>query len=179
MGTLRDTFNEYVSDVDTDTDTSSDTDTEDIGWNTITVNAPDRTSVVVRFDHDPGLTTTYDVETYAIDLDDQPLEILEVKYDPTEHTATLTTGEQTLGVSYHLQILDEGEIVQGIEATFLSADTATFWATDFSDSTFGQYQVTADRVAVGDRCVAYVEKGSGSCSEPVMKTAEILLVFCI
>ncbi len=78
----------------------------------------------------------------------------EVVFDTTANTLTLTTEKQKLGVQYTLSIAAPGNELDLAFANFLSADTATFWATDFANN-FQDYQVVARREAVGQHIVVY------------------------
>jgi hypothetical protein len=70
-----------------------------------------------------------------------------------DQALVLTTEKQKLGVSYDLAIAAPGSDFDLETGTFLAADTAVFWATDFQD--FSDFEVTALRVGVGEHVVLY------------------------
>jgi hypothetical protein len=117
------------------------------------VRAPDETTIVIAV----GGTFTSGHPTvpsmYAIDSDVGPLAVGEVTFDAESGEILLTTAKQKLGIEYTLQIKAPGNDLDLESATFLSADTATFWATDFTD--FSDFQVVARREAVGEHVVVY------------------------
>jgi hypothetical protein len=121
------------------------------------VRAPDEHSVAVEFTSDPGdaleSALAYAIDSAAVG----PLAVDSVSYDPATHVATLGTPRQKLGIEYTLTITSPGSTVDGEGASFLSADTARFLATDFGS--FEKYELVADRLAVGDRTVVYLEQG--------------------
>ncbi|MDP8254771.1 MAG: hypothetical protein P9M14_03395 [Candidatus Alcyoniella australis] len=139
-----------------------DDDDDDLGpWDGIELeqlSAPDEYSVVIVFSVDPSTALAGDVRTYQISSEIHELEIESVTYDAETARATLTTGKQKLGLQYTLQAggTDPG---QGVGGDFWSADTAQLWAVDFSTPDFDEYQLTAQRAAVGDYGVVYVEQG--------------------
>lgn len=81
------------------------------------------------------------------------LTVGEVTYDAATKTVTLVTSKQKLGIEYHVTIVAPGHPLDLAIGKFLSADTAKFWATDFSD--FSDFEVVAERVGVGENIVLY------------------------
>lgn len=121
------------------------------------VSAPDQESVVVTFASDVASLATVDV---AITSDVVPPLVVQSKtYDPATRTLTLQTAKQKLGATYEIALVAEGQPHDGLSADFIAADTATFWASDFGSPVFADYQVTANRAAVGTRGVIYIEEG--------------------
>ena len=148
------TDDDDTGDDDDDDDTGDDDDTTlpdevDIDW----ANAPDEYTIVVRFTEDLGDFAS-DKNNYSVSFAKGSLSIEEVEYVAVQKTATLTTAKQKLGMEYTITFTIEG-VTPAFES-FMSADTAQFWAIDFSD--YSEYQLTANRAGVGDKCVIYVEK---------------------
>jgi hypothetical protein len=117
------------------------------------VRAPDETTIVIEIQGafssgHPTAPAMYEIESAV-----GPLAVGEVTFDAEAGEILLTTAKQKLGVEYTLQIKAPGNDVDLASASFLSADTATFWATDFTD--FSDYQVVARREAVGEHVVVY------------------------
>jgi hypothetical protein len=121
------------------------------------VHAPDQYSVVVELEGDVPHDVVGMPDTYALTSAVGGLDILGMTYDTTTSLVTLMTSKQKLGVEYEVALSNPGGALDGARAPFLSADTAVFWATDFSN--FQDYQLTADRAAVGAVSVVYVEQG--------------------
>ena len=144
-----------------DDDDDDDDDTTTVDWADISlesVNAPDEYSVSVTFDDNPGSDAAEVVSIYEITSPaNGNLSVTGAQYDIPSRTVTLTTGKQKLGVTYTLTVNPgtKGNLTDD----FMSADTAVFWAVDFSSSSFPQYQVTAYRAGVGDSVVIYIEQG--------------------
>jgi hypothetical protein len=162
------------TDTDTDTDTDMDTDTDtgtgvDGSWDGIaleSVDAPDEFTVLVGFAGAPPAADAADVAIYALTSDVGALAVQSVVYDEAAHEAALTTDKQKLGITYTLTVTPPVDGAAALEEDFLSADTATFWVVDFAS--YDYYQIVANRNAVGDNAVAYVEQGMyGDGSWPV------------
>jgi hypothetical protein len=96
---------------------------------------------------------------YELTSDFGPLTVDSAELDPSGPAIVLTTEPQKLGVKYHLAIKAPGNPLDLQIGTFLSADTATFWASDFGDPNFAPYQVNANRAAVGEHVVIYMADG--------------------
>ncbi|MBW2524158.1 MAG: hypothetical protein JRI23_08280 [Deltaproteobacteria bacterium] len=126
---------------------------------TVQAHAPDETSVEVRFNVEADAPQLSSADAYVIASEQGPLHVAAVSAGADGRTFTLTTEKQKLGVTYQLSVDVPGEAVDGLEDSFLAADTASFWATDFSSPHYPDYTVEAERVVVGDHCVLYVEKG--------------------
>ena len=152
-----------IIDGDTDEESVAETETVEIvdypltGWEgvTITANAPDDTTVKVVFSRNPGEADCTNQFYYVFSADVPLFDIEDINYDAATATALITTSRQPLGIEYTLTML-KGD---NPSDSFLSADTKTFWVTDFSSSAYDQYQITTNRVAVSDTSVAYVEQG--------------------
>lgn len=116
--------------------------------------APDETTVLISLGggevEPPSATNAYTLESTK-----GALTVGEVSYDAATRTITLTTSQQKLGVEYTLQILSPGHPLDLQTAKLWSADTATFWATDFGSPSFEDYEVVAERVGVGENIVVY------------------------
>lgn len=117
--------------------------------------APDEFTVVVNFDGTfsngfPSQSGMYTLTSLVgpIDVVGDPV------LDASAGTITLTTEKQKLGVNYTVTVKAPGNELDLKFASFPSADTATFWATDFDDD-FSDYQVVARREAVGEHVVIY------------------------
>jgi hypothetical protein len=126
------------------------------------VHAPTRESVAVVFRQAPGEALARELSSYSLRLGQDIAAIESLTYDPTTRTATLQTEKQTLGLSYMLEILHEGEPVPGLTAAFPTADTAAFWVVDWTRPGTAQQEIVAHRAAVGKKCVLYVEHGQPS-----------------
>ncbi|MBW1808904.1 MAG: hypothetical protein JRJ87_11990 [Deltaproteobacteria bacterium] len=138
------------------------------GGNCLTIEiaaAPNRTEVRVRFDSDVDAQLAENAEAYSVTSPAGDLQIGFPKYDPLARTVSLVSGKQVLGVKYKLSI-DVGAEGGLLEAEFWSADTARLWVVDFSSPSYEQYQLTADRVGVGDNCVVYIEQGQAAGDVP-------------
>jgi hypothetical protein len=116
------------------------------------VHAPDEFTVVAQLEG-TGVVAPETASAYVIDSDFGTLAVTNIVYDAAANTITLTTDKQKLGVNYYLTIKAPGNLLDLETAQFLSADTATFWATDLI--TFEDYEVVANRVGVGELAVAY------------------------
>lgn len=97
------------------------------------------------------------MESYVVDSDRGPLEVLGLEVDVATETLTITTSPQKLGVTYTLTIAAPESPFDGYQAQFLAADTVELWATEFDG--FTDYRVKARRVTVGEHAVLYVEEG--------------------
>lgn len=149
---------DQLTDLETDTSTAD----TDLGWQGVTLTslkAPTRTTVEVIFGQDPGSELAGQLKSYSLRRGEDALAIEEATYDPDTRTARLTTQTQVLGISYMLEILEQGEPVSGLTGVFRSADTATFWVADWNRPGMEELQITARREAIGDKCVIYVEQG--------------------
>jgi len=141
---------------DTDDDTGAPATWDDMSI--LAVNAPDGYSIRLELDGNPPAAEAGDPLSYGVDSSWGGLDVEDAEFDPETGVVELTTERQKLGVTYELTILDgEGEPIDGLTADFLSADTFAFWVVDFQ--TYAQYQVVAERFAVGTYSVVYVEQG--------------------
>ncbi len=118
--------------------------------------APTRTTVRLVLSALPDVTPL-DVAAYALTSSRGPVAVEAVELDPAGPAVLLTTAPQKLGIDYTVKISDPGGPLDSATATFPSADTATFWASDFAD--FSDYEVTASRRAVGQHVVVYLVDG--------------------
>jgi hypothetical protein len=129
-----------------------------LGWENVTISsvtAPDRYTVQIIFSRHPGNGPS-SLSIYSV----SGLSLNSVVYDSDLAIATIITEKQKLGWTYEITI-DNGEKVPGdLTKSFLSAESAKFWATDFSD--FSEYQLTANRAAVGENVVIYIEEGENA-----------------
>lgn len=117
------------------------------------VRAPDETTIVLQVIGSLSAGHPSAPAMYSVDSEVGPLAVGEVSFDAEAGEITLRTATQKLGVDYTLQIKAPGHALDLASATFPSADTATFWATDFSD--FSDFEVVAYREAVGEHVVVY------------------------
>jgi hypothetical protein len=117
------------------------------------VSAPTRTSVMIQVGRQapPGADA---LSNYVIQSVWGDLEVLDA--ERVGDALLLTTAPQKLGVEYHLELDIDGLYVG---EHFLAADTATFWASDLTTPEIDQLHITAERVAVGEHAVVYVEEG--------------------
>jgi len=120
-----------------------------------TARAPTEYTVAVAFTG--GLPDwASDVGRYALGGGGGELAIESLSADAATGEVMLTTARQKLGVDYTLTIVtDEGDETR----TFPSADTASFWASDFSSPNFDDVKVEAARAVVGTHGVIYLELG--------------------
>jgi hypothetical protein len=152
-----DTDTDVDADADTDADTDTDSDTEP-EWTGVTLDdvyAPDEYTVIVEFAGGPPAAEAGEAALYGLTEGADDLAIEAIEYDAGEQVATLTTAKQKLGVTYTLAVAPPEE-TPPLTADFLSADTATFWVVDFA--TYEYEQIVADRRAVGEHGVAYIEQ---------------------
>jgi hypothetical protein len=126
------------------------------GVTILSARAPDRTSVTVTFSRDPGRAAAEVLGLYTIEGTGGELVVEAVTYDPATATATLQTAKQKLGVEHTVFVTDAAIPAGPLRADFFSADTALLWTTDLM--TYEERQVTAVRVAIGERCVVYIEE---------------------
>lgn len=119
-----------------------------------TLRAPDRTSVRIEVTSGVNDAPTTP-ESYVFTSEHGPLSAKTVTWDAGAKVITLETENQKLGVEYTLVIA--GGDVDGLGGKMMAADTATFWATDFE--TFKNFQITAERVGVGEHVVLYLVPG--------------------
>jgi len=143
-------------------DDSGDDDTGSNAWNGVSienVDAPNELTVNVAFNGDPGKAAAEDLSVYSIDSSVGSLTLTAAQYNPLTKTVQLTSKKQKLGITYTLIITPGENSKEGLTEDFISADTAQFWATDFSSPNFPDYQLTADRAAVGTYSVIYIEQG--------------------
>lgn len=121
--------------------------------------APDEYTVEIQLAgtfSDLALTSP---ETFVIESSrGRRLEVVAAEYEPVTGVVTLETERQKLGVTYDLTFATDGAL-QALSAHFPSADTARLWANNFGAENFPSYEVIAERVAVGEHCVVYVEQG--------------------
>ncbi len=119
------------------------------------VSAPDRYTIRLDLSWLPPDGIAGEIERYAITGSHGDLEILGLEIDD-ENSVWLTTTEQKLGVTYTIDFdADSYRIVE----TFPSADRVTLWAAAIGDPNVSQIEVHAQRVAVGEHVVIYVEEG--------------------
>lgn len=137
-----------------------------VGVGITDVRAPDEYRVIVTLDRDTGPTAPAVVASFSLASGAGDLAVLGASYDAGQRQVTLETDRQKLGVTYTLTIETGPEAGADLDATFLAADTARFWVTDFADPDFGDYEITANRVGVGDHAVAYVEQGFDATDTP-------------
>lgn len=122
----------------------------------VDLRAPERTTV--RIDVTAAVVgAPMSPAAYAFSSEHGPLEVTAVAWDAGAKAILLETAKQKLGVEYTLTIQAPGDPLDGLGGAMLAADTAVFWATDFS--TFEPYELVAERVGVGERVVLYVETG--------------------
>jgi len=132
------------------------------GWTRAAIaslSAPNQTTVDVVFDPPPGDEVAADVAAYSITAPEGGLEIHDLEWASALRTLRITTARQRLGVTYRLHVATGEDQAADLEMTFLAADRAMFWASDFGDPDFAQYQLVAERAAVGHRCVVYLQEG--------------------
>ena len=129
----------------------------------IEVSAPSETAVRVVFSRTPPPAAA-EAASYSLGGEGGPLAVTAVTLEGT--TALLTTDAQKLGVHYDLTLV--GDALEGLSASFPSADTARFWAIDLGSPSFDEYEVVADRKAIGSHAVIYLEQGQ---SGPGYQTA--------
>ncbi len=122
------------------------------------VSAPDQFTVLITLAGEvtqaPATANAYELSGTMGDLT-----VEGVSFDAVAKTITLATSKQKLGVTYFMTIRAPGDPLDLESRQFLSADTARFWATDFTD--FSDYELTARRVGVSDQMVVYAEEGLG------------------
>ena len=119
------------------------------------VSAPDRYTIRLDLSWLPPNGIATEIERYEITGSHGDLEILALEIDEDD-SVWLTTSEQKLGVTYTIDFdADSYRIVE----TFPSADRVTLWAAAIGDPDVSQIEVTAERVAVGEHVVVYVEQG--------------------
>jgi hypothetical protein len=123
----------------------------------IEVNAPTQDTIAVKFDAAPPedlLVAT----GYVVNGERGPVGVHSAALDPATNIVTLATDRQKLGDTLTLDVIGGG-VYDGMSDSFLAADTARFWASDLNDPNFNEYELVADRKAVGDHVVVYVEQG--------------------
>jgi hypothetical protein len=115
------------------------------------VSAPTRTQVQIDV---TGSMATAPVEAaaYQITSEHGPLVVTAVSVDGQR--ILLETEKQKLGVTYELVVAAPGSDLDLEGDTFLAADTAAFWTSDFGNN-FQAVEVTAKRVGVGEHVVLY------------------------
>lgn len=121
--------------------------------------APDDTHVVLSFDGEPQSDMSLPQLSLHVESDFGDLAVSKAAWDSSAYTLTLTTGRQKLGVQYQVSIGSAGSTTGLLQASFLSADTKVFWATDFDDPNMDDMQVPAHRIFVGEHTVAYSMDG--------------------
>jgi len=141
---------------DDDDATPQPTDSDDIAI--AEIDAPNETTVRVTLSGDPGDEQAEQADIYSLSSPKHDLAIAAVDYNAVSRQVTLTTTKQALGLTYTLTI-DPQDAKEALTADFPAADTAKLWAVDFGDPGFAQYEVTAYRAAIGDKCVVYLEEG--------------------
>lgn len=138
----------------------------------VSVSAPDRSSFVLNFEGElNGIPS--DLEGYEIVSDHGSLAVVGLSADAALRKVTLFTDKQKLGVTYTVRIRSGGPPLQGSAQSCLSADQATLWATDFSEPDFPDYEVQAERVAVGKYAVMYLEVGEPKDQEEIDLAVEL------
>lgn len=142
-----DTTDDDVTDDDDSTDLPDEVEIE-------SANAPTEYTIKATFTEDME-SWGEDIANYSVSSNKGALVLEAVSYDPSTKTATITTEKQKLGFTYTLTF--QLEDFAPTQSSFLAADAATFWAIDFSD--YSQYQLTANRAAVGNVTAIYVEDG--------------------
>jgi hypothetical protein len=125
---------------------------------TIDANAPTEDTILVRFDGAPPPEVLVP-SAFTVTGERGPLAILSVSLDAATNIATLATDKQKLGDSYELIIVAPGEL-GGQSDSFPAADTARLWASDLNNPAINEYELVADRRAIGEHVVVYVEQGS-------------------
>ncbi|MFO0552000.1 MAG: hypothetical protein U0271_26680 [Polyangiaceae bacterium] len=116
------------------------------------VSAPTRTTIAITITGDATLAPT-DPAAYVVTSDRGDLVIESAAIDATAGVITLTTEKQKLGVSYTLTISATENALDQEGGTFLAADRATFWTSNFAD--FSEVEVEAVRLGVGENIVIY------------------------
>ena len=132
-----------------------------IGWQGValdTVSAPTRNQVRIVFASSPGPDVVEGRAAYSVLGPQGPLAVEHLIWDPASISVSLTTAQQTLGLTYRLEV-QTGEGDEPLTADFPAADTARFWASDFGDPDFADYRLTAKRAGLGEHCVVYLEEG--------------------
>ena len=121
----------------------------------LAVTAPDRTTIRLDLSWLPPDGIAGEIDRYTITGSHGDLEILDIEVDD-DASVWLTTTEQKLGVSY---TIDFDASTYRILETFPSADNVTLWAAAIGDPNVSQIEVQAERVAIGEHVVIYVEQG--------------------
>ncbi|MFO8070860.1 MAG: hypothetical protein R6V85_03200 [Polyangia bacterium] len=142
-------------------DTDSETGTAPQSWDEATLlsaSAPTETEVELSFAGSLPLAAG-EAESYAISSDLGEIEVQSAAVQSDSTTVTLTTAEQKLGAECTVQVVEGDQAVEGLEAGFTAADTARFWIADFASAIYEKYEIVAERAAVGESCVVYIEQG--------------------
>lgn len=136
----------------------------------VAIDAPDETTIRLGLNWVPE--GAEDPSHYTVTSDWGDLEVLEITVDD-DATLWLTTSPQKLGVHYRLRF-DGGLSGDAYrqDHTFPSADTTKLWATAIGAPDVGQMELTAKRVAIGERAVIYTEVGTD-----VANAEEVLAFF--
>jgi hypothetical protein len=153
------TPDENETGADADADGAEDADVP-AGWDGVDIRwaiAPDRFSVDVTFNSDPGRALADLLGIYRIEGTGGVLVVESMTYDPATATAHLSTAKQKLGVEHTVFVTDAAIPTGALSADFVSADTARLWTVDLE--TYEQREEVAERVALGERCVVYLEPG--------------------
>ena len=134
-----------------------------VGWESVeisSVSAPDEFSVEIIFNVKPAVESLLNANTYKIDFDTEELNIKDVSFDESSNTLKLNTFKQKLGVKYKFYVNTDNLESSNLHKEFISADTASFWVSDFSDP-FGRSQnfIKAIRKGLGTHSVIYIEEG--------------------
>ncbi len=116
------------------------------------VSAPTQTTVEVRVAGDTS-SLPQDPAAFLLTSAHGDLTVEAVTFDAAAKVLVLTTNKQKLGVEYDLVIQAPGSDYHLEGGPFLAADTALFWATDFTD--FSDFEVLARRTGVGQNVVLY------------------------
>jgi len=134
--------------------------------------APDEYSIEIRFTSafesgSPEEAALSAADTFVLDSSrGHRLTVLTADYDPASHLVRLETERQKLGVTYAMTFKTTTSEALGrlglMRADIPSADTARLWANNFGAENFPSYEVVAERVAVGEHCVIYLEQGIGA-----------------
>ncbi|MCC6526026.1 MAG: hypothetical protein IT373_25490 [Polyangiaceae bacterium] len=138
----------------------------------VSVSAPDEYTVRIVLSAAPPPEAT-ELPIYGFAGEGGALEVLAAALDPAANTITLTTGKQKLGVGYDLALSRPDSALDGLGASFLAADTATFWVVDLGSPQFTQYQVTADRNTIGTHTVIYIEQGMVSSPSDIATAVDL------
>ena len=122
---------------------------------TASASAPTQFTLELSFGQEPP-AEALELSRYAASGDYGALTLESIAQDG--NTITITTSKQKLGVEYTVTFAGEADFADFSE-TVPSADTAKFWTTDLSSPQFDEYEIVAERRAVGEHVVVYVQQG--------------------